>query len=126
MGNIYLDKDDVIAIAGQREYDVYPPKSKSQYLLENITNILWIVSTGIGIGIVINIRKFDKTSGIFVLAGIVILLINTAIKYLNEEPLRAARREFIEHWEKTGEIKPRWPGRLKKNKQDGGRPYQGA
>lgn len=121
---IFLDKEDVEAIAQEREFDV-TPKTKMQRLVEWSTVIVALI---FGILTIWAVGSQYPAKVIGVWAGVMIAatILNRAVCYWNSEPRRKAIQDFISHWQKTGEIKPRWPGRLRKNQDDSGRPPLGA
>jgi hypothetical protein len=130
MSNIYLDKDDVIAIATNRPYDI-PPKTRFQKIMEYGPLIIAVLLVFASIGIA-QVRQSNGINGVGVgMAGntcmvlaLVFIIIWRVIAYVNNKPFNAAVKAFVEHWEKTGEVKPRWPGRLKKNHPDNDKPYR--
>lgn len=100
MEKVKLDKDDVTAIARQREF----PSFKGQKYLKGAT----AVSGGLGMLIIFILAGFEASPfSIAGLIGFVFLAIAGVLVLLMDKRRTKQRNAFIEHWERTGEIPPR-------------------
>jgi hypothetical protein len=118
MREIILDREDVEAVAGQRDFDVSPPNkwlrrlSLAAKLVTGVAVLVFIESI-LSSKLHINHTIQELIKALIVAGCIVILIAENGLK----RGLREARQKFVDHWAKTGEIKPRWECRLKKNEE---------
>ncbi len=109
MDKVNLDKDDVKAIASQRAFKL-PPKTNRQNLFERVTfcGTLALLLFGAIVALFGGNEAENDLAGALILAGLIFAVVYAIGRYRNNASLREAQDAFVKHWEKTGEIKPRW------------------